>query len=422
MNTLFNNAYIVTPNEVIRGCLGVSENRIAFVGEVPEGFSAQRVVDCGGNILAPGLVNTHTHIPMVLFRSSADDMPLQQWLEEKIFPLEAQLDEDSAYWGAMLAAAELIRGGVTCINDMYYFSDKLAEAMSQAGMRALLSRCVMSGDDDGVSRLDEAIAFHKRWNGTENDRIRVSIAPHAEYTCSHNTLIKCFEAAQNLGAKYHIHCSETHFEHEDCKERNGGLTPVALMDKLGVLSKDSLLAHCVHVELDDIARMAAKGATALHNPQSNLKLGSGIAPVPLMLAHKVNVSLGTDGAASNNNQDMFEEMRLAATLHKGVTNNATTVTTGQAFSMATVVGSRALGFNSGALEAGRVADIIMIDSHSAHMLPHTNTLSLLVYSAQSLDVLLTMVDGRILYERGEYYSLDMDLIASKAQQIYDRLT
>lgn len=421
MNTIFKNAAILKSDGTItEGCLGVVDNLIAFVGSAPPDFKAQRAIDCEGNLLLPGLVNAHTHMPMVLFRSIADDMPLWDWLSKRIFPMEDALDGDAAYWAAQLAMAEMIRGGTACVSDMYMYEDEIMQAAALSGIRGLFCRSVVTEEGSVNKRLEESIRLYNEWHGTQNGRIRVCVGPHAEYTCNDETLRKIGEAALKLGCKLHVHVSETYHEHEECKRRHVGKTPVMVLDECGLLHENALLAHCVEVEPGDIALIADKGAHVLHCPQSNLKLGCGIAPVPLMQASRINIALGTDGAASNNNLDMFEELRLAATLHKGITMNATTVTAREALRMATVNGARALGFPSGILEAGSLADIILIDTKAPHMLPRTNLLHSAVYSAGAADVLLNMVDGRVLYEHGEFYTLDLERIAVEIKRIMER--
>ncbi len=423
MNTLFTNAQLLMPDAtIVSGCLGVCENKIAFVGKQPEDFQAQRVIDCDQNLLMPGFVNAHTHLPMTLFRSAADDLALQDWLFNNIFPLEDQLTSESVYWGSLLAIAEMIRAGITCINDMYFFSEAIIKAMVSSGMRGLISRAVTSDDNQGgKTRLNEAVALYDDWNGSENDRIRISMAPHAEYTCSDEDLKAVAEVAHKLNCPVHVHVSESFSEHEECKAKHG-VTPLQRLDRFGLIHSKSMLAHCVHLELDDIALVTARNAHILHCPQSNLKLGSGVAPVPLFMAQKINIALGTDGAASNNNLDLLEELRLCALLHKGVNNNATMVNAQQAIAMATRGGALAVGFESGLLQEGSLADIIMIDTHALHMMPKNNLLAHVAYSAQSSDVLLTMIDGNILYERGEFYSLDIEQICSQVQFFADQLS
>ncbi|MGI6151375.1 MAG: amidohydrolase [Christensenellales bacterium] len=420
MNTLFTNAHIlVATGEVISGCLGVVDKLIAFTGDVPEGFLAHRVIDCDGDLLMPGLVNAHTHLAMTLFRNAADDMELSAWLRERIWPLEDKLTPEDAYWGTMLAAAECIRGGCTCVNDMYFFMDQTARAIADSGLRALLGQGIVTGNDDGKSRLALAQSLFEEYDNAEDGRIRIAITPHAEYTCNSATLAAAGDLAAKLNARLHLHLSETFQEHEECKLRHG-LTPAAHFASLGMLHDKTLLAHCVHIDEDDAALIGAAKAHVLHCPQSNLKLGSGIAPVPTMLAHRINVSLGTDGAASNNNLDMFEELRLAATLHKGITGNATDITAKQALSMATVNGAYALGFNAGRLSKGALADIIRIDTKVPNMMPANDLRSAAVYSVSAADVRMTMVNGRILYENGEFYSLDIERIYAEVVRIAER--
>lgn len=425
MNTLFTNASIIMPGgSVRRGCLGVCGNTIAFVGEQPPelDFSAQRIVDCAGNLLMPGLVNAHTHLPMTLMRSIADDVELQTWLNKHVFPIEARLTGDIARTGTQLAMAELLRGGVTAVNDMYFFCEEIAEEVAAGGLRAMLSHGIVSSDDDGASDIETSVSFFRRWHGTENGRIQVALAPHAEYTCNEKTLRAIAEQADKLGCRIHIHVSESFAEHEQCKMRHDGKTPTQFLESLGLITSQTMMAHCVHVELEDVALIAARKANILHCPQSNLKLGSGIAPLPLFLTQKINVALGTDGAASNNNLDMWEEVRLAATLHKGITNNPTVINARQALHMGTASGAKTLGLSAGALTAGALADIIMVDTYAPHMTPHSDLLGNVIFSAQNADVLLTMVDGRILYERGEYYTLDVARIVADAQKCYEQLT
>ena len=420
MNTLFTNAKILQPDgAILSGCLGVADDRIAFVGEQPEEFLVERRIDCGQNLLMPSLVNAHVHLPMVLFRNIADDMDLHTWLREKIWPMEALLTPDDIYWGALLAAAELIRGGCTTVNDMYLHPEMCCRAAAESGLRGLFGVGILSGSDGGASGLSLTESLYHEWHNAEGGRIRMAVMPHAEYTCTKETLKKCGELAQKLNVPLHMHISETFQEHEECKERHH-FTPTALLASLGMLNKNCLLAHCVHCDVEDLQLLSSTHATVLHCPQSNLKLGSGIAPVQTMLAYGINVSLATDGASSNNNLDMFEELRLAATLHKGVTMNPLAVKANEALAMATRNGAQALGFESGALLPGALADLILLDLHSPAMQPCYDPKNAAVYSASASDVLLTMGNGRILYENGEYYTLDVDRIYSEIARVSEK--
>lgn len=405
----------------------VQDGRIAYAGyaeQAPEVPEDAEVIDVMGRIILPGLVNAHTHSAMTVFRGAADDLPLHRWLNDRIWPMEAKLDDEAVYWGSMLAIAEMIRGGVTAFNDMYFFTEQTVRAVEHTGIRALLTRCVTCNETDeasirqGVQRAADCFA---QFDGAAQGRIRVSIAPHAEYTCSAPFLRALGEKAQELGARVHIHVSETKEEHEQCKQRHGGLTPIGLLDALGVLDNPTLAAHCVYVDAQDLAIMQQKHVSVLHCPGSNLKLASGIAPVPAMLAHGLCIALGTDGAASNNNLNMFEELQAVATLHKGTSGDASMVRAAQALRMATQNGAQALGLSSGVLAAGEPADLIIVDIHKPHMMPMYNALHNIVYSAQASDVWMTMVDGKVLYHDGAYQTLDIEQILYEASRVAARL-
>ena len=423
MNTLFKNAKLLTRGgaPVISGSLGVSGDKIAFVGECPGGFEADTVIDCAGDLLMPGFVNAHTHLAMTLFRGAADDLPLHEWLNNRIWPMENRLDQDACYWGCMLAAAEMIRFGVTSSNDMYFFTEAAVRAIDESGLRALLCRAVITADrENKLYMLDEAVALFNQYNNAADGRITMCLGPHAEYTCDAETLSAIAESAAKLGARIHVHVSETAFEHEACIKRNS-LTPVALFDKLGLLNERSMLAHCVHVDDNDIALIAARRASVLHCPQSNLKLASGIAPVPKMLEAGINVALGTDGAASNNNLNMFEELQLTALLHKGVSHNAKAVSIAESLAIATENGAKALGIDAGILGENKKADIILLSTRGAHWQPHNDLAAHAVYSASGGDVRLTMVNGKLLYKDGEYTTLDVERIVHKTNEMASRL-
>jgi 5-methylthioadenosine/S-adenosylhomocysteine deaminase len=423
MTTLFKNAKLLTRGgaQVFSGSLGVSGDRIAFVGECPAGFEADTIIDCGGDLLMPGFVNAHTHLAMTLFRGAADDLPLHEWLNNRIWPMENKLDRDACYWGCMLAAAEMIRFGVTSSNDMYFFSEAVVRAIDETGLRALICRAVITASGKNkLYMLDESEALFHEFNGAANGRITMCLGPHAEYTCDTETLQAVADRADKLDARIHVHVSETAFEHEDCKKRHT-LTPVALFDKLGLLNARAMLAHCVHVDEDDIALISKRGASVLHCPQSNLKLASGIAPVPAMLKAGINIALGTDGAASNNNLNMFEELQLAALLHKGASHNAEAVSTAEALAIATENGAKALGIDAGILGENMKADIILVSTRGAHWQPQNNLAAHAVYSASASDVRLTMVNGKLLYKDGEYLTLDIERIYHKTNEIAARL-
>jgi len=407
----------------LRGRVYVDGEKIVYAGAdegAPE-FAAERVIDADGGIIAPGFIDAHTHVPMTLFRGYADDMPLMDWLQNKIWPAEEKLTEEAVYWGTMLAIAELVSGGVTCFSDMYNFCGAIAKAAEESGIRALIASAVIDIDGNGDKRLRDAEELYESLKG--NGRVRAAVGPHAEYTVSPEMFIKVRDLAQRLGMRVHVHVSETQGEHEQCLKRHGK-TPIALMESLGLLDVPVMAAHCVYVEDADIEIMAKKGVSALSCPGSNLKLGSGVAPVAKMLEKGVNVCCATDGAASNNNLSMAEEMTLLALLQKGVNRNPSLVPADTAFRTATINGAKALGIDgiTGSLEAGKQADIIIINAKGFRYCPKTDLLNHLVYSGSDSDVTLTMTGGKILYENGQITFADPEEIKSKAEEFSSKIT
>ena len=402
----------------------MEDGRISYAGPckgyAPEKPAGQRI-DAGGALALPGFINTHTHVPMTLLRSAANDLPLQAWLNDRIWPLEAKFDGEMVYWGTLLGIAEMLSAGVTAFAEMYFFMDDIARAVEKAGIRAYLYRAVLGEDDDG-GRLDDATRVFGCWNGAGGGRIRVGLGPHAEYTCSPQVLRSCVMRAQELECGLHIHISETIEEHAACKARHKK-TPAALFDELGLLDVPCLLAHGVMLEQEDIELIARKNATVAHCPGSNLILASGIAPVKQMLDAGVTVALGTDGAASNNNLDVWQEMYLAAVLQKGATKDATAVTAAQALAMATESGAKALDWDDeiGRLSKGMRADLILVDTNQPHYWPVTNIKRHLVYSGGARDVIMTMVDGEVLYDKGIFPQLDIEEIKHNIEKIASRL-
>lgn len=401
--------------------LHVQADRIVYAGPASRAPAAQqcdRVIQGGGRIAMPGFVNTHAHNAMVLFRGAADDLPLQRWLNERIFPMEDQLDENAAYWGNLLGLAEMIRCGTACYNDMYFFTEQEIRAVEQAGLRCVLTRSTACQElDQGA--IDEKLQVYDElmpYQGAADGRIHITVSPHAEYTCSAPYLRACGQKAQALGVPLHIHVSETAKEHDECIARHGK-TPIGLLEALGVLDGPVYAAHCVYTSQEDHESMQAHGTVALHCPDSNLKLASGVAPVVQMLQAGVQVTLGTDGAASNNNLDMMEEMQRFVLLQKGMTRDATSITARQALYTATTAGAKALQTGGGVLAPGYKADVVLVDTQVPHMQPMHNALNNLVYAARGSDVWLNMVDGRILYHDGEYKTLDVEKVMAEAARV-----
>ncbi len=422
-DVLFHHARLVNPATdmsetgiVEDGIVGVRGGRIAEVGPRTAGDrlpAAVETVDAGGGILMPGLVNTHTHLPMALFRGLADDLPLRTWLNEHIFPAEARhVDPESVRLGAMLACAELLLSGTTTCCDGYFLEAFVAEAAAEAGIRAVLGQGIIDfpapGAPDPARNVSIAEDFVGKWVGV-HDRIRPSVFCHAPYTCSKKTLISAKDAARRHGVLFQIHAAETRSEVEQMRDEHG-LSPVAYLDRLGILDEDTLVVHGVWVDEDDIRVLAKRGCPVSHNPQSNMKLASGIAPVPKMLDAGICVGLGTDGCASNNDLDLFSEMDTAAKLHKVSTLDPTVLNADQVLKMATIEGAKALGLADeiGSLAIGKRADLVVVDTNSPHLIPLYRAVSHLVYAARGSDVKDVMVDGRFAVRDRRLLTVDLE--------------
>ena len=359
---------------------------------------AEFIIDGNGALALPGLVNTHTHAAMTLLRGYADDMVLQDWLSQKIWPLEAHLTGEDVYWATRLACIEMIRSGTTAFNDMYFFMENTARAVEESGIRAVLSYGFIDLFDaekrEREIKATENLAAHVR--SLNNPRIKSAVGPHAIYTVSKEGLEWCAESAQEHRTGIHIHLSETEKEVNDCIERYGR-RPSALLEECGILTPGTVAAHCCWVDDTECRLLGKYGVSVSHNPVSNMKLATGRAmPSPALLEAGVNVCLGTDGCASNNNLDMFEEMKVAALLQKFYGNNPTVLPAPEALLMATAHGAKALGFGTGTLAAGAPADIILASTHTACNTPLHNATSNLVYSCNGGVVETTICDGRVL--------------------------
>lgn len=413
---LLKRAEVLLPaGQVIVADIAIEGNTIAGVGDL-SGWQADTIIDCHNKLAIPGFVNTHTHAAMTLFRSYADDMLLMDWLKHKIWPAEANLTGEDVYWGTMAAIAEMIKSGTTCFADMYFFMDDVARAAQESGMRAVLSRGMAGVAPTGAQALVESESFFKDWHKAADGRITVMLGPHAPYTCPPDYLMKVVELARKLGAQIHIHLSETAGEVADCHKLYGK-SPIVLMNELGVLDCGVLAAHCVHLSREDIELIAQKKVRVAHNPGSNMKLASGIAPVKELFDAGICVGVGTDGAASNNNLDLLEEMRLAALLHKVSTGDPTILPAGTAVDMATKHGAEAVGLGGsiGRLEIGYKADIVLFDMHRPHWYPRHDRLSLLTYAASSSDVHTVIIDGKIVLADGRLTTMDEEKIMREAQ-------
>ena len=405
--------------------LAVDGDTISYIGtEKPEG-RFDDVKDMTGKLLLPGLVNGHTHTGMSLLRGLGSDLPLKEWLFDTIFPVEDRLTDEDLRIGMELSLLEMIASGTTAFTDMYMGAGHCAPVVLASGMKANLCRPLQSFDPDEepmtCRRMREMLALYDEWNGAGNGRIIVDFSVHAEYTCTEKMVRAAAEEAQKRGAGLHIHLSETEAEQRACLEKYG-LTPAEWFDSLGAFGGRAYAAHGVWLTGSDRALLKARGVTVVHCPESNLKLGSGVADVPALVAEGLNVALGTDGAASNNDLNMLEELHLCALLHKGIRRDPTALPMNEVLKMATVNGARLQGrADTGALAVGNKADIVAVDMDRPHLVPCVDPLSNLLYAAQGSDVCLTMADGHILYEDGAFLTLDKERILSEARRAAARL-
>ncbi|WDL97232.1 amidohydrolase [Alicyclobacillus sp. ALC3] len=375
------------------------------------------------SVAMPGLVNTHGHAAMTLLRGAGDDLPLQTWLTERVFPMEAKLTGDAIYWGTLLACWEMLRSGTTCYTDMYMSMHNAAQAVSDSGMRGVLSWGMVGLDETSATNgIANSRSFVKTWHKQADRRITVTLGPHAPYTCPPAYLREVADLSAELDVAIQIHLSETRAEVEESL-RLYNKTPIAHAADCGLFERPLLAAHCVHVSADDIELMKAAGVHVAHNPQSNLKLASGIAPLVQMKQAGLTVGIGTDGAASNNNLDMFEEMRLAATLHKATSGDAAAIPARTAFAMATADGAAAVFQEplAGTVTVGAPADITLLDMQSPHFLPTYDLISNIVYSAGADDVTDVFVAGKPVVVHREVQTLDTERIAYETKRIHSVL-
>lgn len=417
-------ATIVTMNKTMdvieNGAIAVEDGVMTYVGSLaalPLSYKSLPRFDASGQLVIPGLINAHTHVPMVLFRGLADDLPLMKWLQDYIFPAEARnVTEDFVRWGTKLAMAEMISGGTTTFADMYYFESAIAEETAMAGMRAVLGQTVLDAPMPDHKTWDSALRdvreFTKRFKG--HRLITPAIAPHAPYTVSKAHLLETHALARELGIPVLIHVSETKAENEGTLKVHGA-PAVTYLNNLGFLDENVLAAHVVWPTPDEIKILHSKKVGIAHCPQSNMKLGSGVAPVPAMLKAGIPVGLGTDGAASNNDLDLWAEMDSAAKLQKIHHLDPTLISASEAFRMATIDGARALKLDHlvGSLETGKRADLAIVSLDEAHAMPSFNVYSHLVYALKAADVSSVMVDGRFLMKDRAFTTLDLGAIREK---------
>jgi len=414
MKLLIKNVNILTGEDGIinNGFLGIDEDKITYISNIAPGgeqFKDAEIIDGKDGIAMPGLVNAHTHCAMTLLRNFANDMPLEKWLFENIIPREGELTDEDIYKGTLLGIAEMIKSGTTTFADMYLHMDQVARAVTETGIRANLSRGPITSGVRGNGLTVDTNAYmdyKKRWDNTADGRIKVSMEIHSVYLFDEVSIREAAQLAKSTDSRIQIHLSETTTELNTSIEKYG-VKPIQAAERFGVFDVPVIAAHCVHLDDEEIKLLKKYNVNPVHNPSSNLKLGSGVARIPDMLKAGLNVCLGTDGAASNNNVDMMEEMHIAALLHKGVNRDPLCVSAEEVLKIATVNGAKALGFEDvGVLKEGMKADLIIIDTNKVHLRPLYNPQAAVIYSAQGSDVDTVIVNGKILMKGRELLTID----------------
>lgn len=393
----------------------IVNNRISYIGSEKDGFTADKIIDGKGKIAIPGLINAHTHLGMSLMRNYADDLDLMTWLQDEIWPFEAKLGREDIYYASKLSMIELIKSGCTAFVDMYFEMDRVADAALEIGIRGVVTPGYIE-DDKSEDRIRNYRNIFEKYNDKDG-LIKVMIAPHSPYTVGKKHLLKLIKLAKELNIGIHIHLSETKIEVENAM-RDFGKSPIAYVEELGLFEVPTIAAHCVHVDENDMRILAENNVFVVHNPSSNLKLASGFAKVDKMMELGVKVALGTDGASSNNNLNMMEEMHMASLLGKAVSNDPKALDAYQTLEMATVNGAKSIGMGDelGSLENGKLADIAILDMNKTHLVPANNKISMIVYAAQASDVDTVIINGRVVMENRKLIGVDEASIVNEVNK------
>ncbi|MCI8323436.1 MAG: amidohydrolase [Lachnospiraceae bacterium] len=426
MGIVIENALVVLPEgseDVIQETsLYIEGDKIAGIGDMPAGFTADKVIDGTDKLVIPGLINCHTHSYMSFMRNVADDLSFMDWLFGTIDPIEQQMTDEDTYWGANLAIIEMMKSGTTCFNDMQMNIHQTTRAVKESGMRAVICRgLVGSGNDEaGQSRLRQA--YEERDAAKDCDRLTFKLGPHAPYTCDDEFLKIVAAEAKKEKMGIHVHLSESESEISQIQEKYG-CTPIALAEKCGIFDVPAIAAHCVQVTDEDIAILKRKNVSVVTNPASNMKLGNGFAPIAKMLDAGINVCLGTDGAASNNCLNLFHELSLLTLIHKGTGKTPQCVSAKEGFRIATINGAKALGLEKeiGSIEAGKKADLAILDLNTPSLTPRNNLIAGLSYSANGSEVDTVIINGQITMENRKILTVDEKLVYGKIQDIIVRM-
>ncbi len=423
---LFRDITILDENLEVRENMyvGISKDRISYIGDKEPTEDFGKVYDGKGKLLMSGFYNAHSHSPMTLMRGYGENLKLQDWLNTRIFPFEDHLDSNAVYWGTVLDMAEATKFGIVSTSDMYYFCPDMAKAYTDCGCKGNISRSIAAFKEEPFAesvRGKECIEFFEKYHNTDEGRIKVDMSLHAEYTSVPGVAKQLADYMKEIGAGMQVHVSETKTEHEECIGRHGK-TPAAYLADLGLFDTNATAAHCVWVTPEDRKILKEKNVTVACNPISNLKLASGVCSAPQMIAEGINVAIGTDSVASNNSHNIFSEMKVFALIMKQHFADPTLITPKQAIYAATRAGAVAQGrMDCGLIKEGNKADVIVVDISQANMQPVHDLLSNLVYSASGAEIMMTMVDGRVLYENGEYTHIDLEKAVFEATAAKDKI-
>jgi 5-methylthioadenosine/S-adenosylhomocysteine deaminase len=420
---LIRNAHVITLDSQDRvipvADIAVSDGVILAIGVTPDGFQPDEVIEATDHVALPGFFNAHTHAAMTLERGWAEDLPLDRWFNERVWVAESALREEDVYWGAALAACEMIRGGTVAFADHYFWMDQVARVVEESGLKALLAWCVFgltAEQEIGGTTLERTVDFVREYGGSAGGRIRTILGPHSPYICSPKFLARVAGESERLGVGVHLHLSESKGQF-DASMAQFSKSPAALVADLGLLDRPSLAAHCLYLTKADMDLLLTKGTTVAHCPKTYMKLSMGVAPVLELLRKGVNVAIGTDGPASNNNLDMLESTRLAVLVQKLQSGDSESLPSLVALRLASQAGARALGFpNSGELAPGRSADLMLVDLRRPHLCPRHDVTANVVHAAQSADVSHVMVNGRLLLRDKQLLTMDEERIRYEAEK------
>ncbi|MBN1947756.1 MAG: amidohydrolase [Bradymonadales bacterium] len=416
------NASVITLDErgtVLTGTdIAIANGKIVALGILPDDFTPHTVIDGSNRVAMPAFFNAHTHAAMTLVRGWADDLPLDRWFNERIWVAESNLTAEDVYWGASLAAAEMIRSGTVGFADHYFYMDQVARVVEQAGLKASLAWCVfgIGADKEIGTDLTGSLQFIRHWHGAADGRIKTVLGPHSPYVCPPEFLEQVAKYAGEFSTGIHLHLSESEEQVANSLDRFG-LSPTALLAQIGIFDHSTIAAHCIHLAEGDLEILAERGVHVVQCPNCHFKLGMGVTDVPAMLRLGINVCLGTDGTASNNDLDMLEEARLASFMQKNHRRDPEVLGNDTVLRLATANGARALGFpDSGTIAVGRPADLILFDFDKPHLRPRHNLVSNIIYSAKSPDITHVIADGRLLLDDGALTTLDEERILYEAEQ------